>query len=153
MNLRHRPGHRFVAGPSPLDYRTSLRARRVTLVDGAIPLPDPKEVYFAQGAVGFINGRKATVPAALPGAAAFLDYSVDLASGGVFIHYVAVRRDLRGEGYGTRLVEHFLRSVEKDGVPSVDFGRIEHDAMEKLFLRWRRRADEGQYQPRVYGKL
>lgn len=135
-----------------VQFVPSARARRVTLVDDAVPPPAPTEVYFAEGAVGYVNGRKATVPAALPGAAAFVDYSI-LADGSVYIHFVTTRRDLRGEGYGARLLEHFLRSVEKDGVPSVDFGMIMSDAMEKLFLRWRRLSDEGKFRPRVYGKL
>lgn len=142
---------RFVLSASPLLY-DGARARRVTLIDDGAPAPGPTEVYFAEGAVGFVNGRKAVVPAALPGATAFVDYSVR-GDGSVFIHYVATRRDLRGKGYGALLLEHFLRSVEKDGVPSVDFGKIMHDAMERLFRRWLRLSEEGKYKPRVYGKI
>jgi GNAT superfamily N-acetyltransferase len=138
---------KFVAGPSPLSYGVP-GVRRVTMVDATVPPPAPNEVYFAKGA----TDRKGKVPEALPGAAAFIDYSV-LSDGSVYIHYVTTRRDLRKQGYGALLLEHFLRSVEKDGVPSVDFGRILSDPMEKLFLRWRRLSDDGKYRPRVYGKL
>lgn len=143
----------IVHGLSPLRYphQEAKEVRRATLVDPEIPPPHPSELYFAEGARGTVNGRKATVPAALPHAAAFVDYSWH--DKHVFVHFVTVRSDLRKKGYGALLVDDFLRGVEREGATSVDFGAILHDAMEKIFKHWRKLSNEGAYRPRVYGKI
>lgn len=128
---------------SPLAYAGHSSVLRVTLVDPTIVAASWRDTYFAPHCVG---------------AASFIDYSVDnsrdLHVRGRKIHYMTTRADLRRLGYGSLLLEHFMLRLERDTEAAwVDFGSIMHDAMEKMFLRWRRLADEGKYTLRVYGKL
>lgn len=140
-------------GISPLKYDDGSDAGRLTLIDPTITPPDPKrDTYFADGVCSTINGRKSVVAGASDGAASFIDYVNS--TPGVKINFMTTRADLRRQGYGALLLEHFMLFFEGTGsVEWIDFGDIMHDAMEKLYLRWRRLSDAGKFRPRVYGKL
>ncbi len=119
----------FLDEPSPLDYH-GHSPQRISLVDPTTPPPEPGDHYFAvttrtvkRGATGrdLKKPRIETTPGAGPGVVAFLDYDVH-GDGSIFVHYVATRRDQRGRGYMTALLEELLRRHK--AAPWIDLGKV-----------------------------
>ena len=126
---------------SPLTYRSGGPRERLQLVEQQVPAPARKYAYFQPMTSGSGRSRQET-PGADPGVVAFVDFVIQK-DGGIVIDYMATRDDLRRRGYARRLVEA-LYALQP---AYVDWGRIVHDAAEKL---WRER----QRGPvRTYGKL
>lgn len=97
-------------GVSTLDYH-GIKPKRIYITD--TDADEIKDKYYQKD----------------PNMVAFLDYS-ELPDGSIYVHYVHVRNDQKGKGYMRFLIDH-LYDLHKDA-KWIDFGRIMHDAVEKV---------------------
>lgn len=156
---------RLVEGESPLDYSVHHGdpVHRLSLHLPGLSPPDSREYAFAQTKQkqekSPVTGRYYKVPrfVVTPGCAAdpvhgecvgFLDYHVlPYTNGAIYIDFYTVRRDERGHGYGTRLIDElYLRFAD---APWIDWGRVMSDRAEATMRRIQR--DPGM--PRTHGKI
>lgn len=152
-------------GESPLKYNHGYTVERLAFVDPSAPAHPEKSTYFAEtqrkitrGPTGrpLKNPKFEPIPGAEPGVVAFVDFHVlpntghDGKENAIYIDYVAARDDQRGRGNAKVLLERLYKSYAK--AAWIDWGSIHHDAMEKLFLRYRDLGDQGKV-PLTRGKL
>lgn len=95
----------------PLDYGVGLPVRRMALVDSSAPPAPDGETYFSETLQRSTpDGRRLKRPKKVPGAGprvvAFADWS--LTPDWLTIHYVATRRDQRGRGHMTSLLDDLI---------------------------------------------
>ena len=115
-----RPAHKIAAvggvieETSPLDYHGAT-AQRLSLYDPSEPPAD--DVYFKD----------------IPNLVAFLDYSKT--PYGVYIRYVTVRHDLRGQGLARALVQYLYDHSEGE----VDWGEVMEPEAWHLYTEYRDR--------------
>ena len=112
--------------PSPLDYSSvwgGAAPDRFALCDRGVTAGDASDHYLGEDE---------------PCIVAFVDFS-RWGGHSIYIHYIYVRGDLRGEGYATALIEafydHFLDEVGEDG--SMDWGRMMDDGVVAIYERMR----------------
>jgi GNAT superfamily N-acetyltransferase len=146
-----------VRGPSPLPYPRSGEVQRISLIDPDAGPALPNHGYFApttRKVTRSPTGRayKApkveTLPGALPGTVAFLDYHLLPGTGGaVYLDFYSVRPDFRGQGLGRRIIEEFY--LQFADAPWIDWGEV---VSREAQATWRRmKSDPGV--PRTYGKV
>lgn len=145
---------------SPLEYRSSDDVQRFALFS-----PDLLDVPFEHGDTCFAEVRttKRTGPSGRPlkkprvhvtpgapaGTVAFLDWHT-IGPGGIYIDYLKVRRDLREQGFGRRLVADFYETVVvPDNVRFVDWGSVMSEAAWKVYQEAKRRYPNIQHHGKV----
>lgn len=155
----------IVESASPLDYSVhhGEPVHRLSLHLPGLSPPRPNDTLFARTEekrrTSPVTGRPYKVPKIVvtPGCDAdpthgecvgFLDYHVlPYTSGAIYIDFYTVRRDERGHGYGTHLIDElYLRFAD---APWIDWGRVMSDQAEATMRRIQR--DPGM--PRTHGKI
>jgi len=149
---------RIVQGPSPLSYPRSGEVQRISLIDPDASPTLPIHAYFApttrkitqNTATGraYKAPKTVTLPGALPGTVAFLDYHLLPGTGGaVYLDFYSVRPDFRGQGLGRRIIDEFY--LQFADAPWIDWGEV---VSREARATWRRmKSDPGV--PRTYGKV
>lgn len=146
---------------SPLVYPSSDDVQRFTLSSrhfADVPF-EASDTYFAETKTTRRTGptgralkkpRVIATPGAEPGTIGFLDWH-RTGPGALYIDYMKVRRDLRGEGFGRQLVADFYESiVMPSGVRYVDWGKVMSEAAWKVYEESRRRYPDVHHRGKVY---
>ena len=146
---------------SPLEYPSSSDVRRFALfAPELVSVPfESSDTYFSEtrttrrtGPTGRLlkKPRVQITPGAPPGTVAFLDWH-PRGPDAIYIDYMKVRRDLRGEGLGRRLVADFYESVVvPSGARYVDWGKVMSEAAWKVYEEARRRYPDVHHHGKVY---
>jgi hypothetical protein len=137
-------------GISPLTYRHTTPVLRYGLVDEGASPPPPSATYFAKTSYKqrrnpetgreWKTPRIVTVPGAKAGTVAFVDWH-PCGYDCLYIDYLAVRSDLRGQHLASALMRSFFRDiVVRHEKTTVDWGDMMEPqigalkkAMEKLY--------------------
>ena len=148
-------------GDSPLEYPASNDVRRFALFSrDLVDVPfEANDTYFSETRTTRRTGptgrplkkpRVHVTPGAPPGTVAFLDWH-PIDSDAIYIDYMKVRRDRRGEGLGRRLVADFYASVVEPGhARYVDWGKVMSEAAWKVYEEARRRYPNVHHHGKVY---
>ena len=149
------------SGKSPLVYPSSDDVQRFTLSSrhfADVPF-EPNDTYFAETKTTKRTGetgrtlkkpRVIITPGAEPGTIAFLDWH-RTGPDALYIDYMRVRRDLRGEGFGRQLVADFYETVVGPSrARYVDWGRVMSEAAWKVYEEARRRYPDVHHHGKVY---
>lgn len=145
---------------SPLEYATS-DVRRFTLFSrDLVDVPfEENDTYFRETKTTQRTGRAGrplkkprvhVIPGAPPGTVAFLDWH-PMGSDAIYIDYMRVRRELRGEGLGRRLVANFYESVvQPSRARYMDWGKVMNEAAWKVYEEAQRRYPNIHHHAKVF---
>ena len=142
----HRARH---SGASPLEYPRSAEVQRFALWSPELVTTPfvAGDAYFAETSRTIRRSpttgrplrrpRVETTPGAPPGTLAFVDWH-RTAPDAIYIDFLKVRRDLRGQGFGGELIDRFYADVVgASGTRAVDWGDVTDDAAWALYQRAR----------------
>lgn len=124
-------------------YTRAATVYRLALVDRSAPDAPLNTLHFTdtghsvrKGANGRVlkQPRMYVIPGAAPKTVAFLDFH-PVTEDEVFIDFITVRPDMRGQSYGWYLASAFYERCASCGITSVDWGKIMHDSAVAIWNR------------------
>lgn len=127
---------------SPLEYHRSGSVRRISLIDPSAPPPPKHDIYFAETQRNIYTGktgrrlkkpRVEITPGAGPNVVAFVDYhdySYDGDWSSLYVDYMKVRSDYKGQGLSRRLIAELLAAYPDS--KRIHFGKMMHPAVGKI---------------------
>jgi GNAT superfamily N-acetyltransferase len=102
--------YQLSTGKSTLDYH-GLKPDRLALMDPSAGVATGDHYFDVPGMVAFVDYQKAS-------------------QFGLYIHYMAVRRDHQGQGLASEIVEHLIQSFP--GLKELDFGKLMEPEMQSV---------------------